>query len=222
MPRAYCFDMYGTLFDTSTVRTRMCDRINAPEPFIDEVVQLWRTKQLTYSFQLALMDAYEPFWDVTATALEYALDYYDLHPAADDIAAILAAYETLDLYPAARDALLNLSSTETKLAILSNGNPDMLETLADNAGIIELFDVMISADAVRTFKPAPAVYENAAAELEVPLADCWLVSGNAWDVAGATHAGMEAAWVNRANEPFEPIGGDPTKVIRSLDELPTD
>jgi 2-haloacid dehalogenase len=164
------------------------------------------------------MNAYQPFRETTADALDYALAFYvrDPHEMARD--RILAAYDHLDPFPDALDALTRLED-EYRLAILSNGNPEMLDTLASNVGIDEHVEEVISADEVGTYKPAPEVYENAAERLAIALDDCALVSSNAWDVAGASQAGMGTFWVNRASEPMETIGGRPDETVDSLSAL---
>lgn len=220
MPAALCFDMYGTLFDTRSVASAVRRRIDAPDPVVADLVELWRRKQLQYSYQVALMEAYEPFWTVTGHALEYALAFYGIDRDAVDTEGILASYEELSPYEDAVAALEALDDEAVTVSILSNGNPDMLETLATNAGLVDHFDAIISADEVSTFKPSPAVYENAASRLDEPIEDCWLISSNAWDVAGAAQAGMGVAWVNRANEPAERIGGTATETVDSLAALP--
>lgn len=219
MPEAVCFDMFGTLFDTSSVRTVMHEQLDVPANFVDDVIAVWREKQLTYSFQVPLMEDYRSFWELTELALEYALAYFSLDLSEETVQAILRAYDTLELFPDALAALSHFSESSTKVAILSNGNPEMLESLVNHAGIDGLISQIISADEVEIFKPAPAVYENAANRLSEPLAECWLVSGNAWDVAGATTAGMGAVWVNRTRDPPERIGGLPTHTIDSLSDL---
>ena len=220
MPEAFCFDMYGTLFDTQSVAAAVREHIDAPDPVVADLVELWRRKQLQYSYQVALMEAYEPFWNVTEHALEYSLTFYKIDQDAVDTGAILQSYEHLSPYDDAVAALDALSDRDVHLSILSNGNPSMLETLAANAGLDGYFEAIISADEVSTFKPAPAVYQNAAARLGEAIEDCWLISSNAWDVAGAAQAGMSVAWVNRANEPQERIGGEPTETVDTLEALP--
>lgn len=215
---ALCFDVYGTLFDTSSVRATLGTELDLPARVVDDVDALWRRKQLQYSFQRGQMDAYEPFWSVTSDALDYALSFYgrDVDEATRD--RILDAYEDLALFDDALDCLGRLG-TDYTLAILSNGDPEMLATLVENAGIDDAVEYVVSADEVRAFKPAPVVYENAADRIGERLGDCALVSANAWDVAGATAAGMRGLWVDRENEPMETIGGDPDRVVDSLSAL---
>lgn len=219
MPAAFCFDMYGTLFDPASVERRVRERVDAPGGVVDAFVALWREKQLQYAYQVALMDAYEPFSSVTEAAFEYAVDYHGFDIRATDRDAILSAYEELDPFDDAEPALDRLAETEADLAILSNGDPEMLRTLAANTGIADYFDAIVSADEVATFKPHPSVYENAADRLGHPLEECQLVSANAWDVAGAAQAGMATAWINRHNEPAERVGGPPEVAVGSLTDL---
>lgn len=219
MTGALCFDVYGTLFDTASVRLRLRERLDAPDGVVDAVVARWREKQLTYSYQLALMGTYRPFHAVTDAALDYALDYFGFDARAIDVDASLAAYEELEPYPDVEPTLERLADTEVRLAVLSNGDPDMLAAVLENAGLADRFEAVISADEVATFKPAPAVYERAAERLDEALEACMHVSANAWDAVGAAQAGMRVVWVNRAGDPPEQIGGEPDLTIPSLAEL---
>lgn len=219
MPAALCFDAFGTLYDTESPVVRLREHADEPAGLVDGAVELWREKQLQYSYLVALMDAYRPFDEVTREAMEYALEYYGIDLDASERDAVAGAYEELDPFPDTVSALERLAGTDIRLAVLSNGAPHSLESLAENAGIADHFSALISADEVETFKPDPAVYENAANRLDLSLSDCWLVSSNAWDAAGAAEAGMGVAWVNRGNDPHERVGGDPDLVVDSLTGL---
>ncbi|WP_158057308.1 haloacid dehalogenase type II [Halorussus halophilus] len=216
--KALCFDMYGTLCDTSSVGATLGEELDLTESFAGDVTDLWRQKQLQYSYQTALMDAYIPFSEVTERAFEYALSFYDLDPSEASRNRVVAAYAHLDPFDDTVEALERLGEDHT-VVVLSNGNPEMLETLAENAGLASHLDGIVSADEVQTFKPNPAVYENAAEQVDRDLSSCKLVSSNAWDVAGASRAGMATAWVNRAREPMETVGGAPDQTVSTLAEL---
>jgi 2-haloacid dehalogenase len=168
------------------------------------------------------MDDYEPFWEITSHALDYALAAYDLDPDAETRDRIRDAYNHLDPFPGATEALTRLSEAGHDVVVLSNGNPTMLERLAENAGLAPHLDGVLSADAVRTFKPDPTVYEHAAGALDRPIDDCRLISSNAWDVAGAGNAGMATAWVNRARDPPESIGAAPDRIVTTLPAVADD
>jgi 2-haloacid dehalogenase len=216
MALTFCFDMYGTLCDTGSVTDRLGSVLGVSASLVDEIDATWRRKQLAYSQQLALMQSYEPFWRVTESALEYALAQYDVDGDDETREQILDAYNHLDAHEGAEATLERLGNAGHTVTILSNGNPEMLERLADNAGLTPHLDEIISADAVQTFKPNPAVYDHAATRTNRDIGDCTLVSGNAWDIAGAGSAGMGTAWINRNRDPVERIGEDPTYVTDSL------
>jgi 2-haloacid dehalogenase len=212
--------MYGTLCDTSSVTRRIGEVLGVSGVLADAVDETWRRKQLQYASQAAQMDAYEPFWDLTTHALDYALAQYGLDPAPEDRDRVVEAYDHLSPYPDAVRTLERLGDAGYTVAVLSNGNPEMLARLADNADLSPHLDEVVSADEVSTFKPDPVVYENAAQRLGFDIEACRLVSGNAWDVAGAGNAGMGVAWVNRRREPPEEIGPDPDIEVQSISDVP--
>jgi 2-haloacid dehalogenase len=205
-PDALCFDMYGTLCDTSSVTTRLGAVLEVTDDLVRAVDRLWRRKQLQYSYHRGQMQAYEPFWTVTGDALDYALSFYELDVPEEERDRILEAYDHLEPFDGAITALDSLGEAGHTCVVLSNGNPEMLETLAENAGLTPHLDDIVSADEVGTFKPGPAVYVNAARRVDREVGACRLVSSNAWDVAGASNAGMGTAWVNRKREPRERLG----------------
>lgn len=219
MPDALCFDAFGTLFDTDSVARRLREHVDAPAGLTDAVVACWREKQLQYTYLLALMDAYRPFDVVTRDALEYALDYHGIDLPAAKREAVAGAYAELDAFPAVAPTLDRLDRAGLRLAVLSNGAPHTLESLVDRAGVADRFEAVVSADEVGTFKPHPAVYGNGADRLDLRLGECWLVSANAWDAAGAASAGMGVAWINRANDPPERVGGSASVEVDSLESL---
>jgi 2-haloacid dehalogenase len=217
---ALCFDMYGTLCDTSSVTRRLGEVLGVSGVLADAVDEVWRRKQLQYASQAAQMEAYEPFWELTTRALDYALAQYGLDPTPTERERIVEAYDHLSPFPDAAGVLERLGDAGYTVAVLSNGNPAMLERLAANAGLAPHLDEIVSADEVGTFKPSPAVYENAARRLGTEIEACRLVSANAWDVAGAGNAGMGVAWINRRRDPPEAIGPTPAVDVTSLVRLP--
>lgn len=219
--KALCFDMYGTLCDTSSVTSTLSETLGLTDRFVAQVDRLWRQKQLVYSFQLNAMQEYVPFSEVTVRALDYTLEFYDLDPTDAEREAILASYDELDPYPDAVDAVERLSESGYTTAILSNGDPQMLEPLAEHAGFTPHLDAIVSADEVSAYKPTPLVYQNAAERLDTQPSACRLVSSNAWDIAGASNAGMLTGWVNRGQEPPERVGGSASLMVESLSGLAT-
>jgi 2-haloacid dehalogenase len=213
--KAYVFDAYGTLFDVHAANGRHRAAVG---PDADRFSELWRTKQLEYSWTLTLMGRYESFWTLTGRALDFAFARF---PKVDRSlrASLLDAYYKLDAYPDARPALAQLKAEGRATAILSNGSTDMLEAAVKGAKLHDVLDHVLSVDAVRTFKPPPKVYDLAINALGVKADEIAFVSSNRWDVAGAANRGLEPIWVNRGGNPDEYPGLEPAAVIQSLAEV---
>src|SRR6185295_8407753 len=185
-------------------------------PEADRFSEIWRLKQLEYAWMLSAAGHYVDFWTLTERALDYA---FARCPTVDRAlrARLLDAYFKLDAFPDARQALGALRAKGVKTAILSNGNPHMLEAAVTASGI-EL-DALLSVDAIRIYKPQPAVYAMVTDRFGVAPADAAFVSSNRWDVMGATAFGFRCVWVNRANLPDEYPEFAPVKVVRELSAL---
>lgn len=206
---AFVFDAYGTLYDVHSVVAR-CESFwpgkGAP------VSQLWRAKQLEYTWQRSLMRRYEPFSSVTRAALSYACAALGLELEGAQVDVLMEEYTRLALYPEARAVLARLKG---KKAILSNGSPDMLLPLVENSSLH--FDAVLSVDEVKVFKPAPEVYELAVRRLKTKA--IVFVSANCWDALGAKSYGFSVYWINRARAPVDRLGFEADAVLTSLDEV---
>ncbi len=214
-PAALVFDVYGTLLDPATV-TAACAAVTSDPAAL---ASLWRQKQLEYTWLRGLMGQYEDFWAVTGAALDYALERLALTIDERHKARLMDAWLSLRPYPEVDAALTRLAPRP--LAVLSNGSPAMLEAGLRAAGLRERFRHLLSADAVRTYKPAPAVYALAEQHLALPREQLLFVSANAWDVAGAKAFGLPCAWIRRTETPPERLGFAPDLIVRDLDELAT-
>ena len=214
--KACVFDAYGTLFDVHSAVGHHRERLGE---HADAVSQVWRLKQLEYTWLRSLMGVHADFWQVTGEALDYALDTYGVDDA-DLRKALLHAYLELDSYPEVRDVLTHLKQEGLKLAILSNGSPRMLEAAVANADIGELLDGVLSVEEVGIFKPDPRVYELAVGHLNVAPAEISFQSSNAWDAVAAAHYGFRVAWVNRFDQRRERLPARPDAELRTLAELP--
>jgi len=212
MPRAFVFDAYGTLFDVHAAIGR---HRAAAGPDADRFSDVWRGKQLEYTWTLTLAGRYLDFWTLTERALDYAFARF---PSVDEALKpkLLDAYLTLDAFPDARAVLRDLKARGETTAILSNGSPKMLAAAVAAAGI-EL-DAVLSVDAVRIYKPRPEVYALVTGHFTLAPADVVFVSSNRWDVMGAAAFGFRTAWVNRARMPeeYEPA---PAAVLAELGGL---
>jgi len=214
--RALVFDAYGTLFDVHAVIQR-CEVFWPGKG--GALSQLWRSKQLEYSWQRSLMERYEPFSKVTREALEYACEALALPLDAGRTEALMDDYRHLAPYPDVPEALERLKQDGHKLAILTNGSPDMIEPLVTNSGLARHFDAVLSVDALGIYKPAPQVYAYAVDRLGVDAAAIGFVSSNGWDALGAKAFGFRVYWINRAGAPVDRLGVQPDGILRTLGDL---
>lgn len=237
--KAVVFDAYGTLYDTQSVVAITEETF--PD-YGDIITQIWRIKQLEYSWLRALMGRYESFAKITRGSLAYTLRVLGLTYEPEAFERIIDKYLHLDLYPDAMAALAAMQ--DRKLAILSNGSPDMLDALVRNTGLDRVLQATISVDANKIFKPSPLAYNLIETTLAIPPASVLFVSSNPWDVCGAKAFGLNVAWIERVtpeamalacveSETIAPLtmfkalrtqmdelGFKPDYRIRSLAELP--
>ncbi len=215
--KGFVFDAYGTLFDVYSV-TSLCEELFPGKGAA--LAQLWRVKQLQYSMMRSLMGRHRDFWGLTEDGLVYACKALGLELTTDARARLLGAYLTLAAFPDVKPGLEALKQRGLRLAILSNGEPKMLQAAAQNAGILPLLDRVISVEEVGVFKPSPRVYGLAPERLGVSSAELGFVSSNGWDVAGAASAGLRALWIQRsAAEPPEELGFGAERVVQALTDL---
>ena len=209
---ALAFDAYGTLYDVHSVMRR-CESFFPGKGA--QLSQLWRAKQLEYTWQRSLMRRYAPFSSVTREALAYACEALRLELTAERMEALMSEYLMLSTYD---DVAATLDRFQgTKLAILSNGSPDMLVPLVRNSGLP--LDAVISVDELKLYKPAPEVYALAVSRLDVPKERIGFVSSNCWDALGAKSFGFAVYWINRAGAPLDRLGFKPDGILASLGDL---
>ena len=214
---AFAFDAYGTLFDVFSV-TALCEELFPGSG--DALSQRWRAKQLQYSFLRSLMGRHRDFWVVTGDALVYAARSLGLDLTAARRERLMDAYLSLAAFPDVRPGLEALRDRGVRLAILSNGEPRMLEAAARSAGIDTLLDTIISVEEVKIFKVSPRVYNLGVERLGVDRTALGFVSSNAWDVAGAASAGLITFWIQRAAaEPPDELGFAAHRVVAEITDL---
>jgi len=215
---AFVFDAYGTLFDVHAAVRRHAAAIGPDGQLLSEI---WRAKQLEYSWVRSLMGAYVDFWQLTEQSLDFA---FRKVPSADTSLRqdLLDAYWHLDCYPEVPAVLRALKAEGARLAILSNGSPAMLEAAVRSAALDQVLDDIFSVDAVRRFKTDPAVYDMVTTGWRLYPHAVSFQSSNRWDVAGATRFGFHTVWINRTDQPDEYGDLKPSLILRSLNGLLTD
>jgi 2-haloacid dehalogenase len=212
--KAWVFDAYGTLFDPLSVQGR-AEKIFPGRG--EALSRLWRLRQLEYTWLRALMNRYADFWQITREALAYACRSLGLSCEAVRQEELMQEYLRLEAYLDVRVGLEALLSQ--RLAILSNGTPQMLEAVVEHAGLKQAFAALLSVDKVKTYKPSPIVYQLAVESLNLKKNQIGFVSSNYWDAAGAAAFGFPAFWLNRSQATPDELGTTPEAAITSLGEL---
>ncbi len=214
--KACVFDAYGTLFDIHAPTAAIADELGDNAQSLSD---MWRAKQLQYTWLRSLMDAYTDFWRVTGDGLDYALAAHDIDNP-DIRQRLMDLYLTLDAYPDAVATLQKLKKAGYATGILSNGSTDMLTAAVNNSGLAKQLDEVMSVEDVGIFKPSARVYQMAVDRMGVLPRQICFVSANAWDASGAADFGFQVAHLNRFGQPAEKLPGVPKTVMNSLSDLP--
>jgi 2-haloacid dehalogenase len=211
------FDAYGTLYDFNSAVARHRAAVG---PKADALSEMWRSKQIQYTWLRNSMGAYAPFWQVTGEALDHCLA---AHGIADPSVRerLLGAYLALDPFPEVPAMLDRLRRAGVRLAILSNGNPEMLDPMVRASGLADRFEAVLSVDAAGVFKVDPKTYALVEARCGVQPAKVCFLSSNCWDAHGAARFGFSTVWVNRAGAPDDNLPGRIVAEITDLSALPS-
>jgi 2-haloacid dehalogenase len=211
----FVFDAYGTLFNVHAAIARFRSQAG---PEADRMSELWRAKQLEYSWTLTLAGRYADFWALTERALDYSLTRF---PSVDKALRpkLLEAYFKLDAFPDARTALRALKAKGHKTGILSNGSPNMLKGAVDAADVGGDLDAVLSVDSLKMFKPRPEVYGLVIDHYRCKPAEVTFVSSNRWDVMAGVSVGFRGLWVNRGKLPDEYLDFPPLRTLSDLNAL---
>ena len=214
--RACVFDAYGTLFDVHSAVAEMKHEVGE---HYQQLSMAWRQRQLEYTWLHSLMGKHRDFWQLTADALsvslrQFNLEHKDLHEK------LMQKYLHLSAFPEVSSVLALLKQANLQTAILTNGNPMMINAAVSQSGIGQWIDEQLSVEQVGIYKPDARVYQLAVDTLQTPANQIAFMSSNAWDASGAAHFGFNVAWVNRYSQPSEALPGTPAAMIGSLAELP--
>lgn len=205
------FDAYGTLFDVHSASRNLSNEIGE---HYEEFSNLWRAKQLEYSFLREIMKEYKNFFEVTEDALVYAMRTYKIDMNLKN--KLMELYKKLDAYSEVIDVLKELKSKKIKIAILSNGSYDMLNDAVDTSKIKEYIDEVISVEEIKSFKPNKKVYDMIYDKFRIERESVMFFSSNGWDIAGAASYGFNTTWVNRFKKEIEELKSKPKFVVPNL------
>ena len=212
--KAVVFDAYGTLFDVNSAAEKCKDKIGVKwETFAN----FWRTTQLEYTWLRSLMKKHKNFWDITEDSLDKSMKVFNINKNMKN--ELLSLYKILSPYPEVRGVLEDLKKKNFKLAILSNGTPDLLNELVESNKLNNLFDDLFSIEEVKIYKPDPSVYEIPIKKYRIKSNEITFLSANTWDVSGGGNFGYNSIWVNRHNSVFDILDFQPKNEISNLTQL---
>jgi len=212
--KAVVFDAYGTLFDVNSAAKKCKDKIgNEWESFAN----FWRTTQLEYTWLRSLMRRHRDFWNVTEDSLNKSMKVYGIDKNMKN--ELLDLYKVLSPYPEVNEVLKNLKNKKFKIAILSNGNPTLLNDLVTSNNLNNLFDDLFSVEEIKVYKPDSRVYKIPIEKYNVKANEITFLSANTWDVSGGGNFGYNSIWVNRNNSVFDSLDFQPKNEIRNLTQL---
>tara|TARA_B100000029_G_C17245722_1_gene840775 strand:- start:135 stop:797 length:663 start_codon:yes stop_codon:yes gene_type:complete len=212
--KAIIFDAYGTLFDVNSAAEKCKEHIGDKwEGFAN----YWRTTQLEYTWLRSLMKRHKNFWQITKDSLDKSMQLYNIDESMRD--ELLKLYKVLSPFPEVKETLKKLNESNYKLAILSNGTPDLLKQLVINNELENIIDDIFSIEEVGIFKPDAKVYDLPINKYKIQKNEVIFLSANTWDVSGAGNYGYNSVWVNRNNNIFDNLDYKPNHKIESLVQL---
>jgi len=211
---ACVFDAYGTLFDVNSAAAKCKKKLgNRWESFANA----WRTTQLEYTWLRSLMKRHKNFWEITEDSLDHTMETFKIKQGMRN--ELLNLYKELSPYPEVKECLEGLKSKKIKIAILSNGTPDLLKGLVESNNIQNYFDDILSIETVGIYKPDSKVYDMPIKKYDCKPENICFMSSNTWDVSGGGVFGYNAVWVNRFNKVFDKLSYKPKFIIKNLKEL---
>ncbi len=213
-PKAIVFDAYGTLFDVNSAAEKCKNKLgNKWESFAN----FWRTTQLEYTWLRSLMKKHKDFWQITEDSLDKSMKVFNVDNNLKN--ELLNLYKILSPYPEVKKVLKNLKERKFKLAILSNGTPELLNDLVKNNDLNNLFDDLFSIEEVQIYKPDSKVYDLPIKKYNIKPNEIVFLSANTWDVSGGGNYGYNSIWVNRNKSHFDNLDYLPKNEIGNLTQL---
>ena len=212
--KAVVFDAYGTLFDVNSAAEKCKDKIGVKWEIF---ANFWRTTQLEYTWLRSLMKRHKNFWDITEDSLDKSMKVFNINKNMKN--ELLSLYKILSPYPEVKGVLEDLKKKKFKLAILSNGTPDLLNELVESNKLNNLFDDLFSIEEVKIYKPDPRVYEIPIKKYKIKSDKITFLSANTWDVSGGGNFGYNSIWVNRHSSVFDILDFQPKNEISNLTQL---
>ena len=212
--KAIIFDAYGTLFDVNSAAEKCKEKIGDKwEGFAN----YWRMTQLEYTWLRSLMERHKDFWQITNDSLDKSMKFFNIESSMKD--ELLNLYKVLSTFPEVKNTLIKLKEKNYKLAILSNGTPQLLSDLVKSNDLENMFDDIFSIEEVGIYKPSPKVYDLPVVKYKIQKNEIMFLSANTWDISGAGNYGYNPVWVNRNNNILDNLDYKIKNEIKSLNQL---
>ncbi len=212
--KAIIFDAYGTLFDVNSAAEKCKEKIGDKwEGFAN----YWRMTQLEYTWLRSLMERHKDFWQITNDSLDKSMKFFNIESSMKD--ELLDLYKVLSTFPEVKNTLIKLKEKNYKLAILSNGTPQLLSDLVKSNDLENMFDDIFSIEEVGIYKPSPKVYDLPVVKYKIQKNEIMFLSANTWDISGAGNYGYNPVWVNRNNNILDNLDYKIKNEIKSLNQL---
>ena len=212
--KAIIFDAYGTLFDVNSAAEKCKNKIGDKW---ESFANYWRKTQLEYTWLRSLMGRHKDFWQITEDSLDKSMQAFNIDKAMKN--ELLDLYRILSPYPEVKETLEKLKEKKYKLAILSNGTPDLLNELVKSNDLQDLFNDIFSVEEVKIYKPSSKVYEMPIKKYNIKYEEVAFLSANTWDISGGGNYGFTSVWVNRNNNIFDNLDYKPKNQIKGLNQL---
>ena len=212
--KAIVFDAYGTLFDVNSADEKCKNKIGDKW---ENFANYWRNTQLEYTWLRSLMKRHKDFWQITEDSLDKSMLTFEIDKSMKS--ELLKLYKELSPFPEVKNVLEEFKNKSIKIAILSNGTPDLLNHLVKSSNLENLFDDIFSIEEVKIYKPDPKVYDIPVKKYKIKKQEITFLSSNTWDVCGGGNYGYNAIWVNRGNNIFDNLDYKPNNEVNNLKEL---
>ena len=212
--KAIIFDAYGTLFDVNSAAEKCKEKIGDKW---EDFANYWRITQLEYTWLRSLMNRHKDFWQVTEDSLNKSMKKFEIDQ--NMRSELLNLYKILSTYPEVKKTLEELKRKNFKLAILSNGTPDLLNQLVKSNSLQEFFDDIFSIETVGIYKPNADVYNIPIKKYNISKNEVLFLSSNTWDVSGGGNFGYKSIWVNRNSNIFDNLDYSPEFELKNLKDL---
>ena len=214
MRRVQVFDVNETLLDLAAMDQHF-ERI-----FGDAGVRVdWFTQMIQSALVATVTGAYRQFGAHAMAALEMTAERAGVELTDHDKQAVAVQMRQLPAHPEVAGALRRLRDNGLRLASLTNSTEEVARAQLEHAGLLDAFELVLSADTVGRLKPAPEPYRMAAERLGVAVDQVRLIAAHAWDVAGAARAGCATAFVARPGKVLDPLVERPGIVGADLAEV---